>query len=182
MAFYYICKLFGRSQIPKGGFGTAPTMSKNCKFFRRRDKVEVDPRSKFILPKLVNKIKELEEEVLRRQTQINEHVIDVVKELAVGGGEALSVVYVRGAGGAVEPSSSNKSDPTGPTSISLRSIVVGSTITESAVAGFGYVLAGSVVAGFVVKGFVVLIGVEVKKCSSSSSNCSLRCCKRVLTR
>ncbi|WMV26942.1 hypothetical protein MTR67_020327 [Solanum verrucosum] len=50
--------------------------SKNCKFFRWRDKVEVDPRSKFILPKLVNKIKELEEEVLRRQTQINEQVID----------------------------------------------------------------------------------------------------------
>ncbi|KAK4709668.1 hypothetical protein R3W88_004181 [Solanum pinnatisectum] len=50
--------------------------SKNCKFFRWRDKEEVDPRSKFILPKLVNKIKELEEEVLRRQTQINEQVIN----------------------------------------------------------------------------------------------------------
>ncbi|KAG5592142.1 hypothetical protein H5410_042656 [Solanum commersonii] len=43
MAFYYICKLLGRSQIPEGA----------------------------------------------------------VKEVAVGGGGALSVVYVRGAGGAV---------------------------------------------------------------------------------
>ncbi|WMV51384.1 hypothetical protein MTR67_044769 [Solanum verrucosum] len=50
--------------------------SKNCKFFRWRDKEEVDLRSKYILPKLVNKIKELEEEVLRMQTQINEQVID----------------------------------------------------------------------------------------------------------
>ncbi|KAG5579643.1 hypothetical protein H5410_050270 [Solanum commersonii] len=51
-------------------------ISKNCKFFRWKDKEEVDPSSKFILPNLVNKIKELEEEVLRRQTQINEQVID----------------------------------------------------------------------------------------------------------
>ncbi|WMV49368.1 hypothetical protein MTR67_042753 [Solanum verrucosum] len=50
--------------------------SKNCKFFRWRDKEEFDRSSKFILPNLVNKIKELEEEVLRSQTQINEKVID----------------------------------------------------------------------------------------------------------
>ncbi|KAG5616446.1 hypothetical protein H5410_016270 [Solanum commersonii] len=41
-----------------------------------RDKEKVDPRSKFILPKLVNKIKELEEEVLKRQAQINDQVVD----------------------------------------------------------------------------------------------------------
>lgn len=37
--------------------------SKNCNLFRWRDKEEVNPKSKFILPKLVNNIKEVEDEV-----------------------------------------------------------------------------------------------------------------------
>ncbi|KAG5588491.1 hypothetical protein H5410_048925 [Solanum commersonii] len=44
-------------------------------FFRWRDREEIDPRSQFILPKLVNKIKELEDEVWRRQIQINEQQV-----------------------------------------------------------------------------------------------------------
>ncbi|WMV51387.1 hypothetical protein MTR67_044772 [Solanum verrucosum] len=45
--------------------------SKNCKFFRWRDKEEVDPRSSFILPRLVNKINELEQELCIRQVHID---------------------------------------------------------------------------------------------------------------
>ncbi|WMV34105.1 hypothetical protein MTR67_027490 [Solanum verrucosum] len=40
--------------------------SKNYKFFRWRDKEEVDPRSSFIFPRLVNKINELEQEFIRQ--------------------------------------------------------------------------------------------------------------------
>ncbi|KAH0655142.1 hypothetical protein KY285_030024 [Solanum tuberosum] len=47
----------------------------NCHFFRWRDREEIDPRSQFILPILVNKIKELEDEVWRRQIQINEQQV-----------------------------------------------------------------------------------------------------------
>ncbi|KAG5604235.1 hypothetical protein H5410_025727 [Solanum commersonii] len=39
---------------------------------KHENREEIDPRSQFILPKLVNKIKELEDEVWRRQIQINE--------------------------------------------------------------------------------------------------------------
>ncbi|KAH0755208.1 hypothetical protein KY290_025478 [Solanum tuberosum] len=70
-----ICRLLGRSRIPKDDFGLAPTMENNCNFFRWRDREEIDPRSQFILPKLVNKIKELEDEVWRRQIQINEQQV-----------------------------------------------------------------------------------------------------------
>ncbi|KAG5626737.1 hypothetical protein H5410_011955, partial [Solanum commersonii] len=45
--------------------------SKNCKFFRWRDKEEMDPRSSFILPRLVNKINELEQELCIRQVHID---------------------------------------------------------------------------------------------------------------
>ncbi|XP_059292219.1 uncharacterized protein LOC132045662 [Lycium ferocissimum] len=38
---------------------------KKCKFFRWRDKDEVDPRSKVILPILVNKIRDLEKELVQ---------------------------------------------------------------------------------------------------------------------
>ncbi|KAG5587379.1 hypothetical protein H5410_047813 [Solanum commersonii] len=50
----------------------------NCHFFRWRDREEIDPRSQFILPKLVNKIKELEDEVWRRQIQINEQQVRLI--------------------------------------------------------------------------------------------------------
>ncbi|WMV38764.1 hypothetical protein MTR67_032149 [Solanum verrucosum] len=49
--------------------------SNNCNFFRWRDREEIDPKFQFILPKLVNKIKELEDEVWRRQIQINEQQV-----------------------------------------------------------------------------------------------------------
>ncbi|XP_060190210.1 uncharacterized protein LOC132619278 [Lycium barbarum] len=39
--------------------------AQKCKFFRWRDRDEVDPRSKFILPKLVNKIRDLEKELVQ---------------------------------------------------------------------------------------------------------------------
>ncbi|KAK4720320.1 hypothetical protein R3W88_018658 [Solanum pinnatisectum] len=45
--------------------------SKNCKFFRWRDKEKVDPRSSLILPRLVNKINELEQELCIRQVHID---------------------------------------------------------------------------------------------------------------
>ncbi|WMV38774.1 hypothetical protein MTR67_032159 [Solanum verrucosum] len=45
--------------------------SKNYKFFRSRDKEEVDPRSSFILPRLVDKINELEQELCIRQVHID---------------------------------------------------------------------------------------------------------------
>ncbi|KAH0669248.1 hypothetical protein KY285_023407 [Solanum tuberosum] len=70
-----LCRLLGRSRIPEDDFGLAPTMENNCHFFRWRDREEIDPRSQFILPKLVNKIKELEDEVWRRQIQINEQQV-----------------------------------------------------------------------------------------------------------
>lgn len=44
----------------------------NCKFFRWWDKERVDERSKFIIPKMVNKIKELEENYERVKMNLNE--------------------------------------------------------------------------------------------------------------
>ncbi|KAK6775791.1 hypothetical protein RDI58_026792 [Solanum bulbocastanum] len=41
----------------------------NCNFFRWRDKERVDERSRFILPKLVNRIKELAENYERVKMQ-----------------------------------------------------------------------------------------------------------------
>ena len=49
--------------------------SNNCNFFRWRDREKIDPRSQFIFPKLVNRIKELEDEVWKRQIQINEQQV-----------------------------------------------------------------------------------------------------------
>ena len=46
--------------------------STNCKFFRWRDKERVDERSQFILPRLVNKINELEENYERVKMQLEE--------------------------------------------------------------------------------------------------------------
>ncbi|KAG5617467.1 hypothetical protein H5410_017291 [Solanum commersonii] len=60
-----ICKLLGEVESLRR-FWSCPTMENNCHFFRWRDREEIDPRSQFILPKLVNKIKELEDEVWRR--------------------------------------------------------------------------------------------------------------------
>jgi len=44
----------------------------NCNFFRWRDKERVDERSRFILPKLVNRIKELEEKYERVKMQLEQ--------------------------------------------------------------------------------------------------------------
>ncbi|XP_059292575.1 uncharacterized protein LOC132046045 [Lycium ferocissimum] len=44
----------------------------NCKFFKWRDKQSVDERSKFIIPRLVNKIKELEENYERVRLHLAE--------------------------------------------------------------------------------------------------------------
>nr|XP_016484628.1 PREDICTED: uncharacterized protein LOC107805148 [Nicotiana tabacum] len=44
----------------------------NCKFFKWRDNEIVDERSKFILPRLVNKIKELEENYDRLKLHLDE--------------------------------------------------------------------------------------------------------------
>ncbi|WMV55027.1 hypothetical protein MTR67_048412 [Solanum verrucosum] len=61
---------------PERRFWSCPYYGENnCHFFRWRNREEIDPRSQFILPKLVNKIKELEDEVWRRQIQINEQQV-----------------------------------------------------------------------------------------------------------
>nr|XP_016441949.1 PREDICTED: uncharacterized protein LOC107767454 [Nicotiana tabacum] len=44
----------------------------NCKFFKWRDNERVDERSKFIFPRLVNKIKELEENYDRLKLHLDE--------------------------------------------------------------------------------------------------------------
>ena len=46
--------------------------SKKCKFFRWRDLSKVDERSKYIIPKLVNKMKEMHGELASKEKKIKE--------------------------------------------------------------------------------------------------------------
>ncbi|KAH0701978.1 hypothetical protein KY290_017215 [Solanum tuberosum] len=65
MESYCKCRRLGQIAIPKDDFDLVLTM-------RWRDKERVDERSRFILPKLVNRIKELEEKYERVKMQLEQ--------------------------------------------------------------------------------------------------------------
>ncbi|KAH0709739.1 hypothetical protein KY290_011146 [Solanum tuberosum] len=62
MDTYFQCKLHGRRTIQVEDFGLvyAIVYENACNFFRWRDREDVDIRSKFVILRLANKIKELE--------------------------------------------------------------------------------------------------------------------------
>ncbi|MCD9643989.1 hypothetical protein HAX54_031903 [Datura stramonium] len=61
MEAYCQCRLRGRRTTQLEDFDHVHGHKKSCKFFRLRDLDEIDVRSKFVIPRLENIIKELEE-------------------------------------------------------------------------------------------------------------------------
>uniref|UniRef100_M1CNL2 Non-LTR retroelement reverse transcriptase n=1 Tax=Solanum tuberosum TaxID=4113 RepID=M1CNL2_SOLTU len=73
MESYCNCRRLGQIAISEDDFGLVFTYeATNCNFFRWRDKERVNERSRFILTKLVNRIKELEEKYERVNMQLEQ--------------------------------------------------------------------------------------------------------------